>query len=93
VGLSRPAIEVFVSGQCSHFAHAFSPRVAGSILYLWGSKTGGLMVKLSQLASSEQVLADALQEPGFRQDWDRTAFARAVAEGLMVTCDGREKWG
>jgi DNA-binding XRE family transcriptional regulator len=42
------------------------------------------MVKLSQLATTEQVLAEALQEPGFRQEWDRTAFARAVAERLVV---------
>jgi hypothetical protein len=42
------------------------------------------MVKLSQLATTEQVLAEALQEPGFWREWDRTAFARAVAERLVV---------
>jgi DNA-binding XRE family transcriptional regulator len=42
------------------------------------------MVKLAQLASTEQVLAETLQEPGFRREWDRTAFARALAERLVV---------
>ncbi|GAC1525844.1 MAG: hypothetical protein NVS2B16_34240 [Chloroflexota bacterium] len=36
-------------------------------------------MKLSDMKRAEQVLADQLKDPDFRAEWDRTAFARAVA--------------
>jgi DNA-binding XRE family transcriptional regulator len=42
------------------------------------------MVKLSELATTDQVLAEQLEDPQFAKEWDRTAFARAVAERILV---------
>jgi transcriptional regulator with XRE-family HTH domain len=36
-------------------------------------------VKLTDLKTSEQVLAEELRDPDFKREWDRTALARAVA--------------
>jgi transcriptional regulator with XRE-family HTH domain len=36
-------------------------------------------MKLSDMKTSEQVLADELCDPDFRREWDRTTVARAVA--------------
>jgi len=41
-------------------------------------------VKASDLPSHHDVLADALKDPAFRQEWDRTAFARAVAQRVIA---------
>ena len=35
------------------------------------------------LISYDQVLADMLQDPAFRAQWERTALARAVAEAVI----------
>jgi transcriptional regulator with XRE-family HTH domain len=40
-------------------------------------------VKLSDMKTSEQVLAEELQDPAFRREWDRTAVARAVAMKVL----------
>jgi ribosome-binding protein aMBF1 (putative translation factor) len=45
---------------------------------------GGVMVKISELASTNEVLADELEDPEFAEEWDRTAFARAVAERVLA---------
>lgn len=37
------------------------------------------MVKLSELRSAEQIAADELRDPQVRQEYERTAFANAVA--------------
>jgi ribosome-binding protein aMBF1 (putative translation factor) len=42
------------------------------------------MVKLAELATTAEVLADQLEDPKFAKEWDRTAFARAVAERILV---------
>jgi hypothetical protein len=48
-------------------------------------RTGGpVMVELSELATTEEVLAEQLQDPEFAKEWDRTAFARAVAERILA---------
>ena len=36
-------------------------------------------MKLTDLKTSEQVLAEELRDPDFKREWDRTALARAVA--------------
>jgi ribosome-binding protein aMBF1 (putative translation factor) len=36
-------------------------------------------MKLSDLKTADQVLHDQQQDPEFRAEWDRTAFARDVA--------------
>lgn len=41
------------------------------------------MVKLSELATTSEVLAEELKDPEFAAEWDRTAFARAVAERVL----------
>ncbi len=41
-------------------------------------------MKASDLPSHEEVLADALTDPAFRQEWDRTAIARAVAQRVIA---------
>lgn len=40
-------------------------------------------MKMSELKSRESVLAEHLQDPEYRAEWERTALARAVA--LEVT--------
>ncbi len=40
-------------------------------------------MKVSDLRSSEDSLAEALQDEGFRREWERTALARAVALRLV----------
>ena len=41
-------------------------------------------MKLSQLATNDEVLAEQMQDPQFAQEWDRGAFARAVAERILL---------
>jgi transcriptional regulator with XRE-family HTH domain len=41
-------------------------------------------MKLSNLKTSEQVLAKELREPEFQREWDRTAVARAVALKVLT---------
>jgi transcriptional regulator with XRE-family HTH domain len=36
-------------------------------------------MKLSEMKTSEQVLAEELRDPDFRREWHRTTIARAVA--------------
>lgn len=40
-------------------------------------------MKLTDLASSDEVIADRLHDPAIRVEWDRTAVARAVATRLV----------
>jgi transcriptional regulator with XRE-family HTH domain len=41
-------------------------------------------VKLTDLKTSEQVLAAELGDPDFKREWDRTALARAVALKVLA---------
>jgi transcriptional regulator with XRE-family HTH domain len=41
-------------------------------------------VKLSDMKTSEQVLAEELRDPNFRREWDRTTVARAVALKVLA---------
>ncbi len=41
-------------------------------------------MKISELKTAEEVLAEDLNDPEFRQEWDRTAPARAVATQLVA---------
>jgi len=40
-------------------------------------------LKISELRTWKQVLEDHLKSPGFREEWERTALARAVAIRLV----------
>jgi ribosome-binding protein aMBF1 (putative translation factor) len=40
-------------------------------------------MKVSDMPTSQEVLARALQDEGFRREWERTALARAVAIRLV----------
>lgn len=41
-------------------------------------------MRLSDLATSEEVLAEHLRDPDFRRAWERTAIARAVAVKVIA---------
>ncbi len=41
-------------------------------------------MKLSDMKTSEQVLAEELRDPDFRREWDRTTVARAVALKVLA---------
>jgi ribosome-binding protein aMBF1 (putative translation factor) len=41
-------------------------------------------MKLSELKSSDQILTEQLQDPAFREEWERTALARAVATRVVA---------
>ena len=41
-------------------------------------------MKLSDMKTSEQILADELLDPAFKAEWDRTAVARAVALKVLA---------
>jgi len=41
-------------------------------------------VRASDLPRHDEVLAEQLKDPAFRQEWDRTAFARAVAQRVIA---------
>ena len=41
-------------------------------------------MKLTDLKTSEQVLAEELRDPDFKREWDRTALARAVALKVLA---------
>ncbi len=41
-------------------------------------------MKLSDMKTSEQVLAEELRDPEFQREWDRTAVARAVALKVLT---------
>jgi len=40
-------------------------------------------MKLSQLKTAAQVIEEKRQDPAFRAEWDRTAFARDVAQRIL----------
>jgi transcriptional regulator with XRE-family HTH domain len=40
-------------------------------------------MKTSELPTQEEVLREALQDPEFRAEWERTALARAVATWVV----------
>jgi hypothetical protein len=46
-------------------------------------------MKLSDLRTSEEVLAGALRDPAFRAEWERTAVARACFAGGRVSSQAR----
>jgi ribosome-binding protein aMBF1 (putative translation factor) len=41
-------------------------------------------MKLSELKSSDKILTEQLQDPAFREEWERTALARAVATRVVA---------
>lgn len=41
-------------------------------------------MKLSEMKSAQDVLAEQLQDPAFREEWERTALARAVAKRIVT---------
>lgn len=41
-------------------------------------------MKLSDLKTSEQALAEELRDPDFQREWERTAVARAVALKVLT---------
>ncbi|HZU12470.1 MAG TPA: helix-turn-helix domain-containing protein [Chloroflexota bacterium] len=41
-------------------------------------------MKLSEMKSAEHVLAEQLKDPAFREEWERTALARAVAARVVA---------
>ena len=41
-------------------------------------------MRLSDLKTSEEVLAEQLRDPDFRREWERTAVARAVAVKVVA---------
>jgi transcriptional regulator with XRE-family HTH domain len=46
--------------------------------------TEGNDMRLSDMKTSEQVLAEELRDPGFRREWERTALARAIALKVLA---------
>lgn len=42
------------------------------------------MTNLNDMKSNEQVLADEMNNPAFRAEWDRTAMARAIALKVLT---------
>jgi transcriptional regulator with XRE-family HTH domain len=40
-------------------------------------------MKLSEMKTNDELLAEQLADPGFRAEWERTALARAVALRLV----------
>jgi len=42
------------------------------------------MMKLSDMKTSEQVLAEEMHDPAFRAEWERTAMARAIALKVLT---------
>lgn len=40
-------------------------------------------MKLSDMKSAEQVIADQLKDPAFREEWNRTELARTVATRVL----------
>ena len=40
-------------------------------------------MKLSQLPTVDAILEEELRDPAFREEWGRTALARAVALGVV----------
>jgi DNA-binding XRE family transcriptional regulator len=41
-------------------------------------------MKLSDLPTADEVLAENLRDPAFRAEWERTAIAREVAKRLIA---------
>ena len=41
-------------------------------------------MKLSEMKSAERVLVEQLKDPAFREEWERTALARAVATRVVA---------
>lgn len=46
--------------------------------------TEGNDMRLSDLKTSEQVLAEDLRDPEFRREWERTTLARAIALTVLT---------
>jgi ribosome-binding protein aMBF1 (putative translation factor) len=44
----------------------------------------GTLVKLSDMKTSEQVLAEEMGDPAFSAEWERTAMARALALKVLA---------
>jgi ribosome-binding protein aMBF1 (putative translation factor) len=42
------------------------------------------IVKLSEMKTAHEVLGEHLKDPDFREEWERTAFARAVAMRVVA---------
>jgi transcriptional regulator with XRE-family HTH domain len=40
-------------------------------------------MKLSEMKTNDEVIAEELQDPEFRAEWERTALARAVALAIV----------
>lgn len=60
--------------------HAIDNNLA--IIIMMRSKRNG--VKLSNIKTSKQVLAEELRDPEFQREWNRTAVARAVALKVLA---------
>ena len=41
-------------------------------------------MRLSDMKSADEVLQEQLQDPAFREEWERTALARAVATRVVA---------
>lgn len=41
-------------------------------------------MKLSEMKNAQQVLAEQITDPAFREEWDRTVLARAVAMRVVA---------
>lgn len=41
-------------------------------------------MKLSDMKTADEVLAEDLQDPAFREEWERTALAREVATRVVA---------
>jgi DNA-binding XRE family transcriptional regulator len=41
-------------------------------------------VKLSDLPTEDEILSEELRDPAFRAEWDRTRFAREVANRVVA---------
>ena len=49
-------------------------------------------MKLSEMKSSQQMLTEQLEDPAFREEWDRTALARklGVSQPLVARLEAGE---
>jgi DNA-binding XRE family transcriptional regulator len=43
-----------------------------------------MTMKLSEMKTAHEVLGEHLKDPDFREEWERTAFARAVAMRVVA---------
>jgi transcriptional regulator with XRE-family HTH domain len=49
-----------------------------------GDRAMGVTMKLSDMRTSDEVLAEQMRDPVFRAGWNRTAVARAVALKVLA---------